>query len=65
MIENDDQLEAAEQAVAKLKLVLREARRVEPASVYRAMSEPFLAEIRKREAEILEYLASTREEVRA
>ncbi len=65
MIENDDQLEASEQEVSKQKMVLREARRVEPASVYRAMSEPFLAELRKREAEILEYLARTREEVRA
>jgi hypothetical protein len=62
MIQNDEQLRAAQQAVFNLERVLLEARRVHSATEYRAMSEPILLEIQQREQEVLFYLSTTRAE---
>ena len=62
MIQNDEQLRAAQQAIFNLEKVLLEARRVHPAAEYRAMSEPILLEIQQREQEVLFYLSRTRVE---
>ena len=59
MIQNDEQLRAAQQAIFNLEKVLVEARRVHPAAEYRAMSEPILLEIQQREQEVLFYLSTT------
>ena len=45
MIENDDQLKIAQEAVHNLQQVLVAARRVHTESEYRSMSEPILLEI--------------------
>ena len=57
MIETDEQLAQAQQAVANLQKVLLEARKVHSAAEYRAMSEPILLEIQEREQEVLNYLS--------
>jgi hypothetical protein len=62
MIQNDEQLRAAQQAIFNLEKVLLEARNVHSATEYRAMSEPILLEIQQREQEVLSYLATTRAE---
>lgn len=62
MIQNDEQLRAAQQAIFNLEKVLLEARKVHSAAEYRAMSEPILLEIQQREQEVLTYLATTRAE---
>ena len=62
MIQNDEQLRAAQQAIFNLEKVLLEARKVHSAREYRAMSEPILLEIQQREQEVLSYLVSTRAE---
>ena len=62
MIQNDEQLRVAQQAIFDLEKVLLEARRVHTAAEYRAMSEPILLEIQQREQEVLCYLSTTRTE---
>lgn len=62
MIQNDDQLRAAQQSIFNLEKVLLEARRVHSTAEYRAMSEPILLEIQQREQEVLFYLSPTRAE---
>ncbi len=62
MIENDEQLRSAQQAIFNLERVLLEARKVHSATEYRTMSEPILLEIQQREHEILSYLTATRAE---
>ncbi len=57
MIENDEQLKAAQEAVRNLQQVLLAARKVHTAAEYRAMSEPILLELQQREQEILMYLS--------
>jgi len=57
MIENDEQLKAAQEAVRKLQQILLAARKVHSAVEYRAMSEPILLELQQREQEILTYLS--------
>ena len=57
MIQNDEQLRAAQQAIFNLERVLLEARRVHSETDYRAMSEGILLEIQQREQEILEFLS--------
>jgi hypothetical protein len=57
MIENDDQLRAAQEAIANLQKVLLAARKVHNAREYRLLSEPMLLELQRREQEILEYLS--------
>ena len=59
MIENDEHLKAAQEAVRNLQQILLAARRVHTAAEYRAMSEPILLEIQQREQEILAYLSRT------
>jgi len=59
MIENDEHLKAAQEAVRNLHQVLLAARKVHNATEYRAMSEPILLEIQQREQEILAYLSRT------
>ena len=62
MIQNDEQLRSAQQAIFNLERVLLEARKVHSAAEYRAMSEPILLEIQHREHEVLSYLTATRAE---
>jgi len=63
MIRNDEQLIEAQNAVFSLEKILVEARKVHSAEEYRAMSEPLLLEIQKREQDILEYLSKTKAEI--
>ena len=62
MIQNDEQLRAAQQAIFNLEKILLEARRVHSSTEYRAISEPILLEIQQREQEVLSYLSTTRAE---
>ena len=57
MIENDEQLKAAQEGVRNLQQVLLATRKVHSAAEYRAMSEPILLELQQREQEILTYLS--------
>ncbi len=57
MIENDEQLKAAQEAVRNLQQILLTARKVHNAAEYRAMSEPILLELQQREQDILTYLS--------
>jgi hypothetical protein len=57
VIENDDQLKIAQEAVRNLQQILLAARRVHSEVEYRAMSEPVLLEIQQREQAILDYLS--------
>lgn len=59
MIETDEQLKVAQEAVRNLQQVLLAARKVHSEAEYRAMSEPVLLEIQQREQEILNYLSRT------
>jgi len=63
MIQTDEQLIQARQAVTNLQRILLEARKVHSVSEYRAMSEPILLEIQQREQEILAYLSKTSAEL--
>ena len=63
MIQNDEQLNAAQQAIFNLEKFLLEARKVHSEKEYRSMSEPILLEIQQREHEILAYLSTTIAEV--
>ena len=63
MIQNDEQLKTAQQAILNLEKILLEARKVHSPEEYRAMSEPILLEIQQREQEILSYLSATRAEI--
>lgn len=62
MIENDQQLKAAQKSVENLQQVLVAARKVHSQEDYRLMSEPILLELQRREQEILEYLSRTEAE---
>jgi hypothetical protein len=62
MIQNDERLRAAQQAIFNLEKVLLEARKIHSAAEYRVMSESILLEIQQREQEVLSYLATTRAE---
>jgi len=63
MIENDEQLKKAKEAVKNLELVLEKARKVHSPSEYKAMSEPILMELQQRENEIIQYLSSAEPQV--
>ncbi len=65
MIQNDEQLLKAQQAIVNLQNILLEARKVHSEQGYRAMAEPILLEIQQREQEILAYLSKTKIEVSA
>ena len=58
MITSDDQMLLAEQALANLKKVLLQARKVHSPQDYARLAEPILLEIRQREQEIIEFLSS-------
>ena len=62
MIQTDEQMHAAQQAVLDLKKVLLEARKVHSPPDYRRLAEPILLELQQREQEILEYLTTTHAE---
>lgn len=63
MIQNDEQLAIAQQAILNLQKILLEARKVHSGEEYRSMSEPILLEIQQREQEILSHLSTTRSEI--
>jgi len=58
MIRNDEQLQKAKEAARNLELILEKARKTHSPSEYKAMSEPILIELQRRESEIIEYLSS-------
>jgi hypothetical protein len=62
MIENDEQLKTAQDAVRNLQEVLLAARKVHSSTEYRLISEPILLELQQREQEILEYLSHSEKE---
>ncbi len=62
MIQTDEQMHAAQQAVLNLKKVLLQARKVHSPQDYRRVAEPILLELQQREQEILEYLTTTHAE---
>jgi hypothetical protein len=57
MIENDQQLRMAQDAVGNLQKILLAARKVHSPEEYRLLAEPMLLELQRREQEILEYLS--------
>lgn len=59
MIENNHQLEVAQQAVENLHHVLLAARKAHSPQEDRLMSSPILLELQRREQEILVYLTPT------
>ena len=59
MIKNDKQLKKAKEAVRNLEVILEKARKVHSPFEYKAMSEPILLELQKRENEIILYLSVT------
>jgi hypothetical protein len=63
MIESDEQLQAAQEAVHNLQQVLLVARKVHTAIEYRLLSEPILLELQQGEQEILTYLSRVEAEV--
>ena len=63
MIHNDAQLKTSQKAVRNLQQVLIAARKVHSSEEYRAMSEPILLELQRREQEILEYLSLSEAEL--
>jgi hypothetical protein len=62
MIQTDEQMHAAQQAVLNLQKVLLQARKVHSPQDYRRVAEPILLELQQREQEILEYLTTTHAE---
>lgn len=65
MIQNDEELARAQQAVVNLQKILLEARKAHSAQEYRAMAEPILLELQQREQDIIAYLSKTRAEISA
>jgi len=57
MIRNDDQLQKAKEAARNLEMILEQARKTHRPTEYKAMSQPILLELQRRESEILEYLS--------
>ena len=57
MIENDQQLQIAQESIGNLQKILLAARKVHSPEEYRTMAEPILLELQRRELEILEYLS--------
>jgi hypothetical protein len=62
MIENDHELQLAQEAIENLQRILLAARKVHSANDYRRMSAPILLELQQREQEILAYLSRTETE---
>ena len=62
MIQSDEQLNTAQEAVRNLQKVLLAARKTHSSVEYKKMAEPILLEIQRREQEIIEYLSHTEKE---
>jgi hypothetical protein len=62
MIQTDEQLLTAQQAIQNIQKFLLRARKVHTPKEYRAMSELFLLEIQQREQAIISYLQSAEEQ---
>ena len=65
MIQNDTQLQAAQERILLFERVLAEARRTYSPSNYQAMAEGYLMEIDKLRVEIREYLSCLPEHTEA
>lgn len=65
MIQNDTELQAAQERILRFERFLAEARKTEPASNYIALAEGYLSEIDKMQAEIRVYLSRVPERVEA
>jgi len=65
MIETNEQLAIAQNAIQTLQKVLLASRKVHTPTEYRAMSEPILLELQQREQDILIYLSRTEAEIKA
>jgi D-serine dehydratase len=65
MIQNDTELQAAQERILRFERFLAEARTTESPSNYIAMAEGYLCEIQKMQAEIREYLSCVPERVEA
>jgi hypothetical protein len=57
MIENDQQLQIAQETVGNLQEILLAARKVHNQGEYQSMSAPILLELQRREQDILDYLS--------
>jgi len=57
VIQSDDQMLLAQQAIANLRKVLVEARKVHSRQDHTRLAEPILLEIQQRQQEILDYLS--------
>ena len=62
MIETDEQLSLAQQAVMNLQSILLAARKTHTPAEYRCLAEPILLEIQQREQDTLTYLSRTKAE---
>jgi hypothetical protein len=65
MIQNDAELEAAQERIQRFERFLADARKTESPSNYSAMAEGYFCEIQKMQAEIREYLSRVPERVEA
>jgi hypothetical protein len=65
MIQNDTELQTAQERILLFERILAEARRTYSPSNYQAMAEGYLMEIDRLQAEIREYLSRLPEHVEA
>jgi hypothetical protein len=65
MIQNDTELQAAQERIVRFERFLVEARKTSSPSNYRAMAEGYLMEIDRMRGEIREYLSELPETVEA
>jgi hypothetical protein len=65
MIQNDEQLHQAQTDIQKLWSFLEHARQTHSAGDYERLSAPYLLQIQERQQEILEYLSTKPEVLRA
>jgi D-serine dehydratase len=65
MIQDDTELQAAQEQILRFERFLAEARKTESPSNYGVMAEGYLSEIQKMQAEIREYLNRVPERVEA
>lgn len=62
MIQTEDQMRLAQQAIANLRTVLLEARKVHSQPDYSRLAEPILLEIQQRQQELFDYLSGDLEQ---
>jgi hypothetical protein len=65
VIQNDNEIRAAQERILLFERVLLEARQNYSPSNYRAMAEGYLAKIEQMQAEIRNYLSTTPEQAEA